>query len=187
MAMVGNVRARSPDRNRQLGFNLIEMMMVVTVGSMMLMAGVPSFASYLANQRVSTASRDLLQDLIEARTESARTGFRARLMPKSGSDWAAGWDVVRNAGLTEDAVVYLDDTPISAGKIEIAACINGAGAAPRIEFDAMGELATPSDGARITIVATVGNVRAAREVVVAPSGRAETVRISGEDADLACG
>lgn len=190
---MGDLRGRfaqqGPRPGGARGFTLIEMLTVVAISLIMLLAGVPTFASYLANQRVSAASRDLMQDLIAARTESARTGFRARLVPKAEADWTGGWEVVRNIDALgdESTALHLDDAPITADRLGVSACIDGAGVAPRIEFDAMGELVTPDEEVRVTLIAKVGNFTAAREVVVAPSGRAETVRIDGEDADLACG
>ena len=50
------------------GFTLPELMIVVTVMAVMLAIGVPSFAEFIRNQRVKTASFEVFASLVFARS-----------------------------------------------------------------------------------------------------------------------
>lgn len=176
-------------RSTGAGFTLIELLITLALSVLLLVAGVPSFASYLTSQRASAASRDLMQDLIAARTEAARTGLRTRLVPKLGV-WANGWEVRRDlspSSIPEDAII-IEDTPVTASVIDLTICsVGGSGDTEQIEFAALGELSAPVEGARAIFSASIGGISAYREVTVGASGRSETRKISAADAETACG
>jgi type IV fimbrial biogenesis protein FimT len=75
------------------GFTLPELMIVITVLSVMLAIGVPSFTQFVRNQRVKTASFELFASLVMARSEAITLNTNVTLTPTSTSDWAGGWTI----------------------------------------------------------------------------------------------
>src|SRR5205085_7508560 len=84
------------------GFTLPELMIVVTVMAVMLAIGVPSFAEFIRNQRVKTASFEVFASLVFARSEAITRNTSVTLTP-SGANWANGWTVtyVDTGGATQ--------------------------------------------------------------------------------------
>ena len=81
----------------QRGFNLIELMVVVTIAAIMLGIGVPSFREFTASQRVKNAAFDFAAALLLARSEAIKRNAEVTVA-RSGTDWASGWTVI--AGTT---------------------------------------------------------------------------------------
>ena len=75
----------------QRGATLIEMAVAVTIVSILLVAGIPSYREWIANSRVRTASDSLLNGLQVARAEAIR---RNRLVSFRLNGAAGGWQVV---------------------------------------------------------------------------------------------
>jgi type IV fimbrial biogenesis protein FimT len=84
------------------GFTLPELLIVVTVMAVMLSIGVPSFAEFIRNQRVKTASFELFASLVMARSEAITLNTAVTLTPTSTTDWANGW-----------TVTYVDSTSVT--------------------------------------------------------------------------
>jgi type IV fimbrial biogenesis protein FimT len=81
-------------KRKQAGFSAIELMTVVAIVAILLTVGTPSFRSLLQNQRMTTASNDLLAAINLTRSEAIKRGERVHLASASGSDdWAKGWVV----------------------------------------------------------------------------------------------
>ncbi len=86
-------RPRAARRSHRIaGTTLIEAMIVVVVIGILLSTAVPSFAAFLASQRVSAASNDLLHAIAVTRSEALRRGRRVYLAPL-GAHWRDGWAV----------------------------------------------------------------------------------------------
>lgn len=83
-------------RNR--GFTLPELMIVITVLAVMLAAGIPSLAEFVRNQRVKTASFELLSTLVFARSEAITRNATVKVAPVAANAWTAGWTVTDTAG-----------------------------------------------------------------------------------------
>jgi type IV fimbrial biogenesis protein FimT len=94
--------------NRQSGFNLIELMISVTVGGIVLSIAVPSFMGLIKNNRITAQTNDLLTAMHLARNEAINRGHDIRVLPLSGTtDWASGWQVrldVDSDGVTDAGV-----------------------------------------------------------------------------------
>lgn len=83
--------------NRQSGFNLVEMLVVMVVAAILLGIGVPSFRTFTATQRVKGAAFDFASALLLARSEAIKRSAAVTVDQGSGG-WGSGWTV--NAGGT---------------------------------------------------------------------------------------
>lgn len=63
---------------RARGFTLVELMITVAIAAILLTLGVPSYQSIVANNRLATASNDLLMGLTAAKTEAIRQNASIR-------------------------------------------------------------------------------------------------------------
>jgi type IV fimbrial biogenesis protein FimT len=84
---------------RQPGFTLIEVLMVIVIMGVVLSLAAPSFRTYMASQKVKTASFDLYATLVFARSEALKRRTLVTVTP-SGGNWAAGWTVSADVGGT---------------------------------------------------------------------------------------
>lgn len=89
---------------RQRGFNLLELMVGITVLGVLLGIGVPSFNQMMQTNRLAEQANSLVAALSFARSEAVKRGFRVSACPgvdnacSGGTDW--------NAGI----LVFTDDT-----------------------------------------------------------------------------
>jgi type IV fimbrial biogenesis protein FimT len=82
------------------GFTLLELMVALTVLSILLAVGVPSFRNIIRNNRIASGTNELVGALTYARSEAMKRGDTVTTCPTedqeecSGSnDWATGWMV----------------------------------------------------------------------------------------------
>lgn len=78
--------------DRQQGFTLIEVLMVIVIIGVFMALAAPSFRSYTASQRVKTASFDLYATLVFARSEAIKRR-QTVTVAANGGNWATGWTV----------------------------------------------------------------------------------------------
>jgi len=98
--IAGGVRAG------QRGFNLLELLIAISILGVITAIAVPSFQSISINSNLSTETNDLVASLRYARSEAAKQGLNvtvcsanAGLTACSGSaDWSTGWLVVDSGG-----------------------------------------------------------------------------------------
>ena len=81
------------------GFTLIELMVTVSVLAILLAVAAPSFSSFVAGQKVKSASNDLTTALILARSEAIKRNADIVIAPVTADSWASGWSVTA-AGTT---------------------------------------------------------------------------------------
>jgi len=84
-------------KNRVGGFTLIELIIVITIAGILAAAAAPSFRSFIASQRVKTASFDLIAALTQTRSEAIKRNANVS-MTATGGNWKDGWTIA--SGLT---------------------------------------------------------------------------------------
>lgn len=77
------------------GFSLIELMVVLSVATILLGIGVPGFRGLILSQRMTTTVNDFFAAINLARSEAMQRGARVDLVPSdaNGKDWTRGWVV----------------------------------------------------------------------------------------------
>ena len=91
-------------RPKQLGFTLIELMVVVVILAIISTIGIPNLTRFLERNRVVGVTNDLLGGIQFSRSEAARLNTTAVICPgPTGSQedcsvgsWNDGWRVMRN-------------------------------------------------------------------------------------------
>jgi len=81
------------------GFTLVELLIVMTILSILLAVGVPSFQSFILGQRVKTAAYDVHAALTFARSEAIKRNANVVITP-AGTGWKDGWTITTAAGAT---------------------------------------------------------------------------------------
>lgn len=74
------------------GFTLIELITTIVVLAILVGLALPSFRSFVANQRIRNASFDLMASLTLARSEAITRATTVSLT-KGSSSWDQGWTV----------------------------------------------------------------------------------------------
>lgn len=98
---MGSMRRSTPR-----GFTLIELMVTVAIVAILLGIGVPSFQSYIANQRGRAATLDLIAALQSTRAEAVKRNANVLLSIDTNSNKdLQGWAVV-----SDTTKVYSDCT-----------------------------------------------------------------------------
>lgn len=108
----------SAQRATAMGFTLIEVMVAVTVLSMLMVLAVPALGDWVRNARVRSAAEALRSDLQMARAEAIRlnTGTRLQWVTSLASDCAlsaSGSRWLTNVGLAQSPAGACDVSPSS--------------------------------------------------------------------------
>lgn len=151
-----------PPMNKQSGFTLIELMVVISILAILLGIGVPSFRATIEGNRITTVANDLVGALQFARSEAVKRGTNVTLCSSSdqatcSGGWVNGW-VARNNAAPADPPFRV--WPAAREGVVIA--VPGA-----VEFNALGG----ATNARCFLV-TLGALQ--RFVGVGPAGRVAT-------------
>jgi len=89
---------RRPPATSEAGVTLMELLIVIVIVGIMTAMAAPSFASFIANSRISSASNDLIADLMQARNMASASGRHVVVCASTNgtscsttaSDWAIG-------------------------------------------------------------------------------------------------
>ena len=186
--------ARMKNRN-QNGFTLYELMITVTIIGVILMIGVPNFAEFTANSRMSATANDLHSSFLLARSEAARAKSNITICASAnsmagpaaacGGVFDQGWiifedtdgDIVRDAGepllrahpAVPNGLNIIPDN----GATYFSYAATGLGRGD-VGGNPSFVTATLCDDRGTEIVA--GGSTAARRLVVTPIGRATVIR-----------
>lgn len=140
-------------RRSSSGFTLIELLTVVALASVMMVIGIPSFKSFVAGQRVKTATGEFASAATFARSEAIKRNAEVGLFAASGG-WVNGWSVrVGTTSLNEQvaytgvsmtsgvtSVVYLGSGRLKEQTLTTSLQVNGTGtdAVRCVSFDLSG-------------------------------------------------
>jgi type IV fimbrial biogenesis protein FimT len=122
----------------QAGFTLVEMLAVVAVLSIVLGLAAPSFSAFSSNQRLRSASTDLVITLLAARSEAIKRNAEVTVsaaMAGSDVNWGRGWAATAAGG------VQIDRREVVSGHID------GSTAPAAIVFDGSGRMTTAGGAA----------------------------------------
>lgn len=84
--------------NRQAGFTLLELMIIITVLGILVSVAIPSFSYLAANTKMKGAATDLHLTLLKARSEAVKRSSNVTITPNSGTDWSRGWTMTSSGG-----------------------------------------------------------------------------------------
>ncbi len=124
-------------RARLRGFTMVEMMVTLVIAGILASIAMPSFRSFIAGQRIKTASFDMMSALTVARSEAikrqASSAAPVSVVP-SGGAWGNGWSVTAPDGSVLSQQSALRDLSVS--------CFTGgvAGACSTISYAGNGRL-----------------------------------------------
>jgi len=183
---------------RQRGYNLLELMITLTVAGVVLGIGIPSFTQFMDNSRMAAAANDLVTSIHAARTEAVKRRQAVTLC--ASSDWSSaspscdlaggrGWIVFvdnnANASLDgSDTLLLALAAPADGVQISV-----DAGAARYIQYGGNGFLQPAAAGTTFTNIQfcdhrgnadTGGGVAAGRWVQIGPTGRPQVYRMQAE-------
>lgn len=77
------------------GFTLIEAMVTVTIAIILATIALPSYTSFVANQRVKSVGADLMVTMIKARNEAIMRNANVTVTANAGG-WQNGWQTTDN-------------------------------------------------------------------------------------------
>ncbi|WP_156775423.1 GspH/FimT family pseudopilin [Hydrogenophaga sp. RAC07] len=174
----------------QHGFTLIELMVAIAILAILLAVGVPSFQSFIASSRLTTANNDFVGAMTLARSEAIRRGNRVTVCKSAdlntcttAGGWQQGWivfvDTTRSGAAAE---VNTGETIVSRyeaiqGSLTLVGDTN---VASYISFAADGTARLMSGAAqagRIRVcnsASVMEDSRRARDITVTSAGRIAT-------------
>ncbi len=178
--------------NKQNGFSLIELMVTLAIAAIVLSIGVPSFQTYIQNNRQTITINELATALQLARNSAITRKIQVTLCKSSdgatcatgagaGSDWKQGWmmftnrnNITATAGLTATETL-LRVHPVLSGD---GSFIGNNNVANRVSFNSKG-LALGSNGT-ITRCDSRG-ASSAKAVVISVGGQIRQAIDGGGD------
>lgn len=170
--------------NRQRGVSMIELMVGITIVSILLMAGVPSFSLWIQSTQSRTAAESILNGLQLARVEAVRRNANVRFNLSNATGLVA-WNVgcvtvtadcpanIQKREATDGSVnarigvsVAAPPSPVPHNQYGIAIAA-GTGLTAGVTFEGMGRVPSPNIGTDITRVdITNSTTTSARRLVV---------------------
>ncbi len=99
------------------GFTLLELMIALAIGSVILVLGVPSFKGTIDNQRMTSATNEMVMSLNLAKSEAIKRVTYVSICKSSngvscgaaGTSWDDGWIIFANATVANSGSVDAGD------------------------------------------------------------------------------
>jgi type IV fimbrial biogenesis protein FimT len=172
-----------PGTRRQAGFNLIELMVTVSLAAILMAIGVPMFRNSVANNRLTSQTNDMVGALTLARSQAITLNQRvtfcrtaseaATACSGSAGDWQF-WLVRTGAG-----------TVVRRGALVVASLdVNSALTNDQIEFASdglarSGGVLLTSGGPHITVCSSHSTTDNWRQITLGAGSRISTAKASG--------
>ncbi len=104
-------------RKNTSGFSLLELIVAISIAAVVLVVGVPSFRTTLDNQRMLSATNEMVMSMNLAQSEAIKRVAYVSICKSTdgatcgaaGANWNDGWIVFANATLTNLDSVGADD------------------------------------------------------------------------------
>ena len=170
------------------GVTLIELLVALSVLSILLAVGVPSFGQFTVNTRLNSYSNTLFSHLALARSEAIKRNARVAICKSadgsscaSSGDWSQGWvvfvDLDNNASISGGEQIITAMPALSTG---FSFCGNTL-VSNYISYDALGTTKLTSGAfqagtLKLCSAAPAGN---GRSIILSGSGRSQITQITG--------
>ncbi len=80
-------------RRRSAGFTMVELLVTITIATILTTVAVPSFSALIANQRAKTAASELFASFLTARSDAIMRNANVTVSPLA-VDWSQGWQIL---------------------------------------------------------------------------------------------
>ena len=180
-----SLRAWLSATNHQYGFTLVELLVTISIATILLTMAVPSFSDFVKDNRMVTQTNDFVTALNLARSEAIRRGSRVTVCKSSsgtactaGGNWEQGWIVFVDAD--GDGAVNTAATDVLRVRAALATGVTLKGAtvlANYISYVSSGATQQLAGGSAATQVGSLvmcddrGFGARARAIQISPTGR----------------
>lgn len=152
-------------RTLQRGFNLIEILVSLSVLGVLIALGAPSLAEFLQNQQIRAGAEAVVNGMQVARGEAIRRNLAVQLVLEPGSSgWTTGWTVCEatvepcdSSTLTTDATKVIQHRSAEEGTsiATVTAVDAAANAAVAVTFSPLGSVVQNFNGSNVMARADV--------------------------------
>lgn len=122
--------------HREHGVSLIELIIALTILSILMLEGLPSFAAWMQNSQIRTAAESFQNGLQMARTEAVRRNTNVQFIMGTASDWTVS--------LVSDPLNPILTRPAE-GSANTVVALSPAGTT-KVTFGGLGRIVSNDDG-----------------------------------------